>query len=230
VLNAFEKRFASVATAEAMLATFYSAKQKTDESVNSWGCRLESWLASPQLDYLDNEQKHQMLRERFWRGLKSDMHRNALRHKFDGDCSYDDLLMVARAIELESCPQKQSNSSKPTKTAMSAQAKKPDTLLEKVEDILSRLTALEARFPAQKDTRTPAKGRGQGRGRGYGGRGRGGRGRGRGQGQQQVARTDSTDAKQASALPSTSGTSTYHKITCYKCGKEGHMRNECPLN
>ena len=239
VTAAFDKRFASVATSEAMLSTFYSAKQKNDESANSWGCRLESWLASPQLSHLDSDQKHSMLRERFWRGLKSDIHRNALRHKFDSGCHYDELLVVAREIELESGAANQKEKQQKTsnsKAKVGAQtAVKPGkkNMQATLDDILARLTALETRLPpAAQQGKTPSSA-GRGRavlGRAIGNRGRGQSGSKRGRGQATQGFTDSQKTSTPrSRIGNTVGTSdTFGK--CFNCGESGHFRSSCPLN
>lgn len=132
VLENFQQRFAEVATAESMLSNFYSATQKAVEDVTTWSCRLESILSTPQLQYLTTAQKQAMLRERFWRGLKSYHLKSALRHQFDTGKNYAQLLVAAREIESE-LPST-------TKTKAASQtATSPSTL----DVILQRLETLE---------------------------------------------------------------------------------------
>jgi hypothetical protein len=216
VATAFDRRFASVATVESMLSTFYSAKQKADESVNSWGCRLESWLASPQLSSLAQDQKHSMLRERFWRGLKSDLMRNALRHRFDLGAKYEDLLVVAREVEMEG----KSNQKDPKdKAKVATQSVNSKGMQGKLDDILKRLTVLESRLPATPATPASTKSTGRGRGRGKG-RGRVSSGRDR----------DSQTVELASDKKQEQVKTTFVSSKCFKCGKTGHFKSNCPLN
>jgi hypothetical protein len=199
VLLAFDKRFASVATPETLLSQFYSASQRDGETVNAWGCRLENLLSKPQLRYLDRTSRASMLRERFWRGLRTHSLRNALRHRFDANASYEELLVCAREVEEESgdSSSQSSKSSKSSKKASVASAQISDSslaaLTKQLKDIQDRLAALEKLS-----------------------QGRRGKGRGRGSGCQQ----QSQEKK-----PQSQGDK---KPTCYECGKEGHYRNKCP--
>lgn len=199
VISAFDKRFASVATSESILGQFYTATQKELELVNDWGCRLESLLTKPQMSYLSVQQKGEMLRERFWRGLRTETAKNALRHRVDSGATYEQLLVCAREVESEMGEPSSSKSSKsstqPSKkaTAASAQATEP-SLASQLEDIKARLIALEKRLPpnSKSQSKKPT------------GRGNGDRGQ-----QQSQAKSGK-------------------KPTCYECGVEGHYRNKCP--
>ena len=83
-----------------------------------------------------------MLRERFWRGLKNDVARNALRHKFDSGSSYEQLLVYAREVELE-------KTSKPgNKAKLASQTVDTSTVSSQLADILTRLSALENKLSA----------------------------------------------------------------------------------
>ena len=217
VISAFDNRFASVTTAESILAQFYSATQQGDENVNTWGCRLEGLLTNPQMRYLSVQQREDMLRGRFWRGLKPES-RNALRHKVDSGASYEQLLVFAREVESESCESSATGTSRTEKSAKSskkaaiasAQLTDPSSLASQLQDLQARLIAIEKRLP-------PASGS---QPRQQGGRGRGrGRGNGRSQAQGQEKSQASEDKKTSSGKK---------KLICYECGEEGHYRNRCP--
>ena len=85
---------------------FYSASQKEGESVTAYGCRLENILQmAVQNDHISGNAKDDMLRSKFWAGLRSDKLKNQTRHKYDSIKSYDLLLKEIRAVDLEINPQ-----------------------------------------------------------------------------------------------------------------------------
>ena len=211
VLEAFDKRFASVATAETLLATFYSTSQKAEECVNAWGCRLESLLSKPQLCSLAYAQKQSMLRERFWRGLRADSIRNSLRYKFDSGAHYEDLLVCAREMESENKtdPSKANKATHKSRkssiaslqsTDSSSSGKSTDSSLSsKIDEILARLTVLENKISKSSSSKSQnPKG-----------------------GKKSVANFQEKEKGQVKEVK---------KLICYNCGEEGHFRNKCPLN
>ena len=77
------------------------------------------------------------MRNRFFHGL-SDKLRNSLRHKYETECNYDQLLQYARMIESEkndnTSEGSSSSTTKATKAkASSVQSDKPDVDLQKLE-------------------------------------------------------------------------------------------------
>ena len=199
VIAAFDKRFASVATSEALMSQFYSATQKADESVNAWGCRLETILSQPQLSKTPRPQRLTMLREKFWRGLRSETVRNALRHRFDGGLTYDELLVYAREVEKE-VPMKSNASKAATKTKMSALQTAEPSLSSQLADILKRLCSLEQQLPAKKESISRNQ---QGTGT---------------QRKRNWSRRKPQDKRYTSSK----------KPGCFKCGKEDHFKKDCP--
>lgn len=220
VLQSFDKHFGSVETTESLLATFYSAHQKVEESVNAWGCRLESWLARPQVRHLSTSQRAAMLRERFWRGLHGHITRNALRHRFDAGVPYEELLVQAREVELELFKGKMSKKSAPsdatssnakstTKAKVATQAVKPD-LQDQLVRILDRLTALEKQLPKTKSSQGRESSHDQSRDEGQLSRGGGQR---------------KPTAAAVNPQPTSKGPK---PRKCFNCGMEGHFKRSCP--
>lgn len=107
LVDKFERIFGNILPVESLLEQFYVARQREDEMVAAWSCRLEDLVkqikdrdASISLEVGQN-----MLRTKFWSGLKTSSLKNAIRHKFDGGSTYEQLLVAARVAELETSSQ-----------------------------------------------------------------------------------------------------------------------------
>ena len=101
VIKKLQGVFGVVETSETLLANFYSAKQRDDETVVSWGCRLEDLLdRAKEQGIVESESVDEMLRTQFWRGLTRNL-KDASRYKFDTVKEFDKLLVELRAIEQE---------------------------------------------------------------------------------------------------------------------------------
>ncbi|XP_033759520.1 uncharacterized protein LOC117341767 [Pecten maximus] len=107
--------FGNVASNEVVLQQFYSATQKEGESVTAFGCRLEALLQlAINSGHVSPSARDDMIRSKFWTGLRCDRLKGQTRHKYDSIKSYDLLLREVRAVDLELNPaQKAAN--KPTK-------------------------------------------------------------------------------------------------------------------
>ena len=106
ILNKLDTLFGNVCSDEYIMQTFYSASQKEGESVTAYGCRLENILQmAVQNGHISSYAKDDMLRSKFWTGLRSDKLKNQTRHKYDSIKSYDLLLKEIRAVDLEINPQ-----------------------------------------------------------------------------------------------------------------------------
>ncbi|XP_033730826.1 uncharacterized protein LOC117320329 [Pecten maximus] len=115
VLDNMTGNYGNIAAAEDLLAKFYSAKQEDSESVTSWASRLEDILdrAKTRCE-LTQSQVTEMLRTKFWRGLKKSL-RDVTGHKFDTIQDYDKLRIAVRQIEqADASPEKP----KPVKVAI----------------------------------------------------------------------------------------------------------------
>ncbi len=99
---------------ETRMAQFYSAKQKEDEEVSTWGCRLEELLSHAMKDSHGSiEDSDKMLRNMLWTGLKPSL-KNISGHKFDSIDNFDDLLESLREIEHDQLSTPSSIKHKPT--------------------------------------------------------------------------------------------------------------------
>lgn len=132
VLDKFEHIFGTVVSSEKLLADFYTAQQKSSESVAEWSCRLEEILSQPQL-VLSVDQRRNMMKSRFFHGLSSEPVRNAIRHRFS-DSTYEQLLVSAREAEEEL----KSRSSKPV-----SKTQVVDPVLQQLEQLQKQLSTLQ---------------------------------------------------------------------------------------
>ena len=81
-----------------------------------------------------------MLRGKFWSGLKDDKVKSAIRHKIDQGDSFKDLLKRARSVEMEnpSSSSKIGNKEKVSELQQTAS-------VDKLDEILKQLRALDGR-------------------------------------------------------------------------------------
>ena len=102
ILDRLEGAFGNVATGEAVLMEFYTAFQQPEESVNSWGIRLEEILQKAiDKGHVKEEEKDYRLRHKFWRSLKSERLKNATRVHFYSIENFEKLRSAVRAEENE---------------------------------------------------------------------------------------------------------------------------------
>ena len=83
MLSRLENVFGNVASGQSLLQEFYSANQKDQESAVAWGLQLEELLQkASEKGYVRAEDKEEMLRNQFWRSLRSERLKNATRVHF----------------------------------------------------------------------------------------------------------------------------------------------------
>ena len=197
ILGKLDGLFGDVLTGESLLQQFYSERQKADESVAVWGCRLESLVANAiEKGKISPSAKNDMLKSKFWVDLYDDRLKNATRHKYDSIDDFAELCIAVRAIEHElaegdkhkrkpSLGKVQSHQMTNSGAAVSKESEKTEQqlILEKLELLSTRMDKLET-IP-QRRSRTTHKPR-------------------RAQQHLRVA-----------------------QVICYRCGKEGHVALGC---
>ena len=82
---------------------FYNAVQKDNESVTLWSIRLEEvYQTTKERGHGSDSQKDEMLKNKFWRGLRSTELKNATRVRFEKDnVGFEMLRTKVRAAEYE---------------------------------------------------------------------------------------------------------------------------------
>lgn len=94
--------YGDIKSEDTIAQEFYAAKQKSGESVSAWGVRLET-LFQKAVDRgeLDESRRDKKLKERFWRGLKSESLKMATRVSYESVGSFEVLRRKARQEEEE---------------------------------------------------------------------------------------------------------------------------------
>ena len=208
-LTKFDHMFGNVLPAEILLEQFFSARQKDSESVTSYACRLEELLVQvnkKQSDILSKEATQGMLRTKFYSGLRTELRRQ-VRYMFDKEGStYDDLLVLARTTEMEESKESEKKAKVSQVTVADSDiSKKMDRVLSALEDVQSRLKALETKDQSfGHTTQSAATG-------------------------SQRTQPGSEQGVNRSGSKSKSGKFQFHG-RCFKCGKWGHRNFECPEN
>ena len=139
LLNALRAKFTEVSSLDVMMGSLYSIKQGT-LTVSQYAIKLEKVLGSIRVSHpnaLTSKEYQHHLRNRFFHGLSEKL-RNNLRHKYETECNYDQLLQYARMIESEKTDNtsevSSSSTTKATKAkASSAQSEKQGVDMQKLE-------------------------------------------------------------------------------------------------
>lgn len=140
ILGKLEQIFGNVLPAENVLELFYVARQDGRESVAAWACRIEDLLAQlREKKAIAAEAEESMLRTKFYSGLNRPGTRNAIRHHFDGERSYAELLVAARVAELET-------PARSHQAVVGCEDTQMSSLVKSVEAMATRLENLEKKF------------------------------------------------------------------------------------
>ena len=178
VLKKLDTLFGNVSSAETVLQQFYTASQSDKESVTAYGCRLETLLQTAiQAGHVAKSSGNDMLRSRFWTGLRDDKLKSQTRHKFDSIRDFDHLLREIRAVEQEMIsgahPKKAQQHAVTANSGDSDQ--KIDKMADQMDKLLKKLKILEEKVDGvssgatKSDSRQGGSGNGPGPGTGYGG-------------------------------------------------------------
>lgn len=190
ILDKLEGVYGNVYSSEALLQKFYTEKQQPNQTVADYGMKLESLLQSAiERGHVNPESKDDMLRSKFWSGLRDPLLRNATRHKYDCISSFDTLMREVRAIELELTNSSPNDtvtvSNSVQQSSVSVELQKITEVLKKLDTFGKRMDSMESELKGLKSEKTSNQSnrgyyRGNGKGRGWNrNRGRGdSRGRG----------------------------------------------------
>ena len=160
ILKRLEGVFGNVATGESVLQEFYTSSQKQDESVAAWGLRLEEILQKAvDKGHVRQAEKNDMLRNKFWKSLRSDRLKNATRTKFETLTEFD---MLRRAVRAEEHEMKVQSGIQHQLLTSDRKSEKNRTEESQVDSLLARIESLEKEM---KDRRQQRPSRWQQRGK-----------------------------------------------------------------
>jgi hypothetical protein len=144
IVTKFDHVFGDVLTSEQILEKFYAARQKPDEDVSSWGCRLGEILSRcPDPNYRCGGGREAMMRQKFWAGLSKDKVKEATRHRFDQGAAFQELLVACRTVELETEELTKTTQAKKPQANQLMEKSTLDQVLQKLKDLESKVVALE---------------------------------------------------------------------------------------
>jgi hypothetical protein len=100
--DTLEGIYGNVYSRDTLLLSFYAEKQLNGQSVAEYGMKLESILQKVyDTGILIPQVRNDMLRAKFWSGLRDSALKNATRYKYDIIKNVDELRKEVRADELE---------------------------------------------------------------------------------------------------------------------------------
>ena len=101
MLKRLEEVFGNVSTGESILHEVYTAFQKQEKSIANWLLRLEEILQKViNKGHVKEEDTNKILRQNFWRSLRSDRLKNATRVHFEYITNFDMLRSADRAEKI----------------------------------------------------------------------------------------------------------------------------------
>ena len=154
ILSKLDGIFGNVATGESVLQEFYTAEQRQDETVAAWGLRLEEILQKAVVKgHVKSEEKNNMLRNKFWRSLRSDRLKNATRSKYESISSFE---LLRRAVREEEHEMKANNAVQ--QQQIRGQEKSSQNKSEedpKMDILMAKLAALENQIKELNQQRKP---------------------------------------------------------------------------
>jgi hypothetical protein len=197
ILEKLDAMFGDVSTNGMIMQEFFNAQQLANESVTSFGCRLETLLQSAiDKGHLTSSARNDLLRHKFWTSLSSEKLKAQTRHKYDSVLDYNSLLREIRQVEKELSISSQTSTSKARAQAnglavdatVESRLKDLESALKneilqvesrlqskydsKLDQILQRLDGLQAApaqpTPSYKHNNNKGRGRGWGKGNNQG--------------------------------------------------------------
>ena len=101
IISKLEDMFGSVVREQSLLSVLYSARQREDEDVTPWACRL-GWILNRASTHgsLSVSTRDDMLHNQLWSGLRADV-RDKSTYIFDQGGSFGNLMRAFRRYEAD---------------------------------------------------------------------------------------------------------------------------------
>ena len=177
ILHKLDSIYGNVDKKEELMAEFYGARQREDEDITSWSCRLEDIIGKAQeLGLVQHEDVEKMLHSMLWTGLRQEL-KDVSSHKYDTVKGFDELRVALRQVEKDHLPQKTATTGKgksnmaTSKSAVTKEEKSQhEELKGMINQLMKKVTNLEGDRKTQQQFPPPQQNRGRGNFRGYGNR------------------------------------------------------------
>ena len=102
IIDKLDGVYGNVYSSEALLEKFFKETQQPNQSVAEYGMKLESIIQSAvEKGDVSIVAKNQMVKSKFWSGLRDPLLKKSSRYKFDTTKDFDQLRKEMQAIELE---------------------------------------------------------------------------------------------------------------------------------
>lgn len=182
IIDKLEGVYGNVFSSEALLQRFYSENQQPNQSVAEYGMQLEGLIQlAVEKGQINPAAKNEMLRSKFWSGLRDPSLKNASRYKYDTVMDFDQLRKEIRSIELDLSNYQRSKSTekKIQQQASITQSDKLDEVSKSLKSLNKKIESIEDELKKLKESNRNEKqnqnGKGSGQGyrsyRGYNSRG-----------------------------------------------------------
>ena len=242
VLEKLDSIFGTVDNKEELMAEFYGARQKEDEDITSWSCRLEDIIGKGlEKGLVQQTEVNKMLHSMLWTGLRQDL-KDISGYKYETIKDFDTLRVALRQIEKEHPPHKSNTkSAKPNTSKFATPSADSSDIVElkgMVQQLTQKVTNMEQQGYPQ-----PYYNRGRYTRGNRGNRGNTWNSRPPRQNTQQrqystqyqhpptSQRTDWSSStpqqQQQQQQPQQQDTSTNQEIQCRRCGQYGHIQIGC---
>ena len=151
ILLKLDALFDDVSSKGMLMQEFFNSAQRPDESVTSFGCRLDTLLQKAvEHGHLALDAKNDLLRHKFWTSLSSERLKGQTRHKYDTVMDFDTLLREIRIVEKELSVSAASSSTSPSQPSRKQTSHQPvvvdDKMKEFEEKFDKKLDSLEKRI------------------------------------------------------------------------------------
>ncbi|XP_053379945.1 golgin subfamily A member 6-like protein 22 [Mercenaria mercenaria] len=102
ILKKLEDIYGTTQTEDSVMQDFFNAKQEDKETTSDWALRLETVMQmAVETGEIPERKKNALLKQRFWKGLKSEKLRNNTRVTYESDSTFEVLRKKARVEEDE---------------------------------------------------------------------------------------------------------------------------------
>ncbi|OWF39253.1 hypothetical protein KP79_PYT25197 [Mizuhopecten yessoensis] len=235
ILKKMDSIFGEIDSESDLLAEFYGARQRKDESVADWGCRLESVLDSIQKQCTLPHTPDMMLRNMLWTGLRQDL-KDVSGYLVNQINIFDDLRIALRRIEKQhKLPASATDIPKQTseKKSVPAKSAQEDTY-KKLEAMVQQLTVDIAEM--KKKSSKPLQGKEGQQGRRFDQppnnryNNRRGTNHYRGDNNYQQSTANNNVNRPQQYNNSNRMNPEHEEPICWRCGQSGHLQYGCRVN